>query len=174
MSESSEDKTSSNFWQLIKDLVPVITALLGFVFGTISAENKFLSDTKLQSQSYILDVRQTAYGNFFEGQAKLRESERLENAGFTAEATKLRNEYNLAVKTSLFQIVMFGSKQVNEALAENFQTALHYDSCGEDLQKWQNEARIFQNMRKEVFGDESEEQIDDKTILILLYKCTLP
>jgi hypothetical protein len=69
---------------------------------------------------------------------------------------------------------MIGSKQVNESMAEHFRTAFHYGPCDGDLQRWQNEARIYQNMRKEVFGEESEEHIDDETILVLLFRCTLP
>lgn len=175
MSESSQNNIDNNTWELIKVIAPVIIAVvLGYVFGSITAKNEYLSDTQLQNQSYILDVRQTAYTNFFEGQSKLRESERLEAIGFSEDSAKLRTEYNLAVKTSLFQIVMFGSKQVNEALAEHFQTAFRYDSCEGDLHRWRNEARIYQNMRKEVFGEESEEHIDDETILVLLFRCTLP
>ncbi|MFO7625238.1 MAG: hypothetical protein R6V73_12875 [Anaerolineales bacterium] len=175
MTESLQKNTGNNIWELIKVIAPVIIAIvLGYVFGSITAKNEFLTNTQLQNQSYILDVRQTAYSNFFEGQSKLRESERLEALGFSADAVKLRTEYNLAVKTSLFQIVMFGSKQVNESMAEHFRTAFHYGPCDGDLQRWQNEARIYQNMRKEVFGEESEEHIDDETILVLLFRCTLP
>lgn len=174
MTEASKTNNSVA-WELIKIILPaIIAALLGFGLGTITTKQQFLSDTQLQNQSYILEVRQNAYSNFFEGQAKLRESERLERAGSSVEAENLRNEYNLAVKTSLFQIVMFGSKQVNEALAEHFQSAFDYGSCGDDIQRWQNEAGIYQNMREEVFGKNEEEQIDDNTILALLFKCTLP
>jgi len=174
VSESSTSNTS-NGWELIKVVVEVIiAAILGFGFGTITARQQFLSDTQLQNQSYILEVRQNAYSNFFEGQAELVVSEGLEKAGLSDEAAKLRTEYNLSVKTSLFQIVMFGSKQVNEALANHFRTRFNYGSCGDDIQRWQNEARIYQSMRDEVFGNDNRERIDDNTILALLFKCTLP
>jgi hypothetical protein len=119
-------------------------------------------------------MRQSAYTNFFEGQVKLRESERLEALGSTDAAKQLRNEYNLAVKTSLFQIAMFGSKQVNEALAEHFRITRNYEPCVGDKQNWIREAGIYQNMRGEIFGSTSEERVDDDTLLIMLFRCTMP
>jgi hypothetical protein len=174
MSENLRNEIKKNLWDLIKVLIPLVTAFLGFIFGSITEENKYLSNVQLQNQSYILEVRQAAYTNFFEGQVKLQESELLEAQGLKDEAAKLRQEYNLAVKTALFQIAMFSTKPVNDAMAEHFQSISQYGPCVGDRQKWLNDVQIYQNMRQEVFGNNSEQKVDNNTMLILLFKCTLP
>jgi hypothetical protein len=176
MSETLQDKTKKSLWDLIKVFIPlvtaILTAILGFMLGSVTEEKKYIADVQLQNQSYILQQRQSAYTNFFEGQAKLRESQRLETAGSTDAAAKLHQEYELEINNAVFQIAISSTKQVNDSLARYFQTAFKYGPCVGDKQKLINDTQIYQSMRQEVFGNNSEERIDDQTMRILLFQCT--
>ena len=175
----TQDSAKKSVWDRIKDFVPLLvaalTAVLGYISGSVIAQNKFLSDTQLQNQSYILELRQSAYNNFFSSQAKLQESERLANNGSTDEADKLRQEFNLEIRTARFQLAIFGTKPVIDALVKHFRTSYDYDRpCSDDQQTWENNAQIYQNMRLEVFGSDAEQRVDDSTLITLLYGCTPP
>ena len=73
MSEILHNSPKNKVWDQVKNLVPVVTAFLGVMSGAVIADKTYISDTQLQNQSYILEVRQEAYTNFFKSQANLRE-----------------------------------------------------------------------------------------------------
>jgi len=176
MSEVSQDHTKKTFGGRMKELPPVFVTVLVFVLGLVTGWVGNVYNVQLQNQRYILELRQSAYSNYFEGQAKLQQSRQLRGAGLTDEADKLQTESNLTINQALFQIAIFSTKPVNEALAEYFRTRFpdEYDPCPGDRQAWLNDAKIYQTMRQEVFGPGSTEIVDDETLLILLFGCTLP
>lgn len=176
MSEVSQDHTKKTFSDRMKELPPVFVTILVFVLGLVTGWVGNLYNVQLQNQRYILELRQSAYSSYFEAQAILQQSRHLRAAGLTDEADKLQQEFQLTVKQALFQIAIFSTKPVNEALAEYFRTTFpdEYGPCSGDRQVWLNDARIYQTMRQEVFGHGSDQTVDDETLLILLFGCTLP
>ena len=175
MSEPLRGTKEKSFWNVMRDVMPFITAIVAFVGGVVTGEFRSRSDVQLQNQRYLLEVRKEAYTNYFEGQAGLQQAEDLEAIGLKEEAEKLRREYELRVKTSRFQIAVFSTKPVVNALAHYFRDYFkdEFGLCFGNHQKWIDDVKTYQNMRQEVFGDKIEQRVDDNDLSVLLFLCKL-
>ncbi|HEX9942729.1 MAG TPA: hypothetical protein VGG03_11975 [Thermoanaerobaculia bacterium] len=155
MAEAAKEKKS--LYGVAKDYMPVTTAILGFLLGLITGQMKYASDVKLQYQNRLLDIRKDAYTKFIEGQAKLRQAKEREAMGDTEEAKKLRREYELSIKTARFQSVLVSTKPVIDAMVAYFRVADGRPPCPGEPKTLRLDVQIYQNMRREVFGDEGDE-----------------
>lgn len=164
----------------LKDWMPLITALIAFIGVGMGAGLQKYLEARSERQKNLLELRLNAYRTFFGGQAKLQEARQLELAAPVAlspeqqqAAEKLQVEYRLAVKDAKFQIAVFGTKPVVESLANYFRRYFPVERCGGSAEMWRDDIQTYQQMRREVFGDDASQRIDDATLLLLLFNCQL-
>ena len=123
--------------------IPLLVALVGFAGGALvgpylTAQHQTAKDTT--------DRRVAAYKKFFAAQAKLLQSG---SPNLTEEnKKKLTDEYEQETKEAKFEIGVFGSPEVIQALVNWFDKKDRTDL--KDL--WKEDAKIYQAMRGEIFG----------------------
>ncbi len=156
-------------------LIPVMIALIGVVGGMLGYALQYLVVTHQEQQKNLIESRTSAYAKYFEGQTKYRESVYLKNQGMKDEAEKLDLESSLLLNESNFRIGIFGTRPVIEAIAANYEKYLTTTPPIDDKyrQQWIDEIKIYQRMRDEVFGGNRDQKVDDRVLLILLFKIRL-
>ena len=80
---------------------------------------------------------------------------------------ELTQEYEQEIKEARFEIGAFGSPEVIQALVNWFRIIAKTDETEADL--WKQDVKIYQAMRKEIFGKERV-QIDDGDLYDVLFK----
>ena len=151
---------------ILKDVkVPLLIAFVGFAGGVIGSFVGPYLTAQHQTAKDITDRRVTVYNKFFAGQAKLLQSR---SPDLTKEQKdKLIREYQQEVKEARFEIGAFGSPEVIQALVNWFRIVAKTNEKDADL--WKEDVKIYQAMRKEIFGNERV-QIDDADLYDLLFK----
>ena len=151
---------------ILKDVkVPLLIALVSFAGGiAVSLIGPYLA-SKHQPAKDITDRRVAVYQKFFAGQAKLLES-RSQNLS-KENKDKLIREYQREIKEARFEIGAFGSPEVIQALVNWFRIVAKTDEKDADL--WKQDVKIYQAMRKEIFGKERV-HVDDADLYDLLFK----
>jgi len=138
--------------------IPLLVALVGFAGGALvgpylTAQHQTAKDTT--------DRRVAAYKKFFAAQAKLLQSG---SPNLTEEnKKKLTDEYEQETKEAKFEIGVFGSPEVIQALVNWFDKKERTDL--KDL--WKEDAKIYHAMRGEIFGTGGK--IDDADLYYLLF-----
>ena len=142
---------------ILKDVkVPLLIAFVGFAGGVIVSFIGPYLTAQHQTAKDITDRRVAVYNKFFAGQAKLLQSR---SPDLTKEQKdKLTREYQQEVKEARFEIGAFGSPEVIQALVNWFRIIAKTNEKDADL--WKQDVKIYQAMRKEIFGNERV-QIDD-------------
>jgi hypothetical protein len=79
---------------------------------------------------------------------------------------KLTEEYEQEIKEARFEIGVFASSEVIQAMVNFFGILDKPDHRNDNL--WQADVRIYQAMRKEIFGDEKR-KVDDADLYYLLF-----
>lgn len=141
--------------------------------GLIGAYFQQYFDTRLQEEKTLLELRKDAYTAFFKGQAALQQ---LVNAGARlseADAESMRAEYTRSVTNARFSVAIFSSKPVVDAMANFFLAHHHQEDCVGARQKWLDDAKIYQNMRQELFGSRASQRVDEKNLLLMMFNCRL-
>ena len=152
-------------------LLPVFTAILAFVGSLLGARFLLPVNVQFEQEKALLELRRSAYTEFFEGQARayiLR--------GYPNVAPEDR-ENRIRVAKAKFFVAVFSRKQTAEAMADYWDKHVMRpepaDSCV-SRDKSLADALMYQRMRTELFGDAADQQIDADKMLILLYDCRLP
>src|SRR3990172_7331501 len=101
-------------------VMPLITALIALGGVLIGAGIQHFYTLRQQNLGNLQELRANAYLNFFQGQAKLLESEETRSRGNAREAERLLSEYRLLVKDARFRIGIFGGGSVVSALSKYF------------------------------------------------------
>jgi hypothetical protein len=153
-----------------------LLAALGAAFGAYLQQNYAV---QLEKEKTLLTIRKEAYTDFFKGQvAKDKDT-----------AT-----YETLVQQGRFGIGVYSSKPIVEALAKYFEY-LHENEpiearCKDSREKWNLDVKIYQEMRRELYEDESltiyqrawrwlfpeepRQKVDDKTMWRVIYNCPVP
>ena len=138
--------------------VPLLVAFVGFAGGALVGP--YLT-AQHQTEKDVTDRRVAAYKKFFAAQAK-----RLQSGSpnlSKEDKKKLNDEYEQETKEAKFEIGVFGSPEVIQALVNWFDKK---DRTGlKDL--WKEDAKIYQAMRREIFGKRGK--IDDADLYYLLF-----
>ncbi len=142
--------------------VPLLVAFVGFAGGVIGSLVGPYLTAQHQTAKDITDRRVAVYQKFFAGQAKLLES-RSPNST-KEEKDKLTKDYQQETKEARFEIGVFASAEVIQALVNWFEKKDRTDQ--KDL--WKEDAKIYQAMRKEIFGTRGK--VDDADLYNLLFK----
>jgi hypothetical protein len=154
--------------------VAIPTALLAALGAAFGAYWQQTYAVQLEKERTLLSIRKEAYNNFFSGQV----------AQNTDPA-----KYQSLVQTALFPIAVYSTKPTVEAVAEYFKY-LGVPECGDAPEKWELDAKIYQQMRRELyedqnvtiyqriwsslFGEDHSQRVDDKTILRVVFACQPP
>jgi hypothetical protein len=154
--------------------VAIPTALLAALGAAFGAYWQQTYAVQLEKERTLLSIRKEAYNNFFSGQV----------AQNTDPA-----KYQSLVQTALFPIAVYSTKPTVEAVAEYFKY-LGVPECGGAPEKWELDAKIYQQMRRELyedqnvtiyqriwsslFGEDHSQRVDDKTILRVIFACQPP
>ena len=152
-------KTSKPLEILKGGTIQLLVALVGFAGGALVGP--YLT-AQHQTAKDITDRRVAVYQKFFAGQAKLLESKSPEST--QEEKDKLTKEYRQEIKEARFEIGVFASPEVIQALVNWFKKQNRTDL--KDL--WKEDAKIYQAMRKEIFGTRGK--VDDADLYNLLFK----
>jgi len=152
-------------FEILKDIqVPILIALVSFagaIFGSLIGP--YLT-AKHQITKDVTDRRVAVYNKFFAAQAKLLQ---VRSGKLTIdEEDKLTREYQQETKEARFEIGVFGSPEVIQALVNWFRIIDNTDRKDADL--WKADVKIYQAMRKEIFGNKSG-QIKDRELYYLLF-----
>ena len=115
-----------------------------------------------QTTKDVTDRRVAVYQKFFEGQAKLLQS----RSPNSEDKKKLTEEYEQEIKEARFEIGVFASSEVIEAMVNFFGILDKPDQKDDNL--WQADIKIYQAMRKEIFGNERR-KVDDADLYYLLF-----
>ena len=98
--------------------VPLLVAFVGFVGGVIGSLVGPYLTAQHQTAKDITDRRVAVYKKFFAGQAKLLESRTPEST--KEEKDKLTKQYRQEIKEARFEIGVFASPEVIQALVNLF------------------------------------------------------
>jgi len=144
--------------------IPLLVAFVSFAGGvTGSLLGPYLT-AQHQTTKDVTDRRVAVYKKFFAGQAKLLQSR---SPGSTKEDTeKLTKEYQQEIKEARFEIGVFASPEVIQALVNLFGIMDNPDHKDDNL--WQADVKIYQAMRKEIFGNKTR-KVDDADLYYLLF-----
>src|SRR5215471_5934634 len=128
-------------------VVPVLAAILAFVGGLLGAQVQLPLNVQLEQQKTLMEARQAAYGDFFEGQVKASILERYPNASEEMQKNLIR------VAKAKFFVAVYSSKPTAEAMAHYWDTYLTPKDafCG-PRDKFRADVQIYQQMRRELFG----------------------
>ena len=138
--------------------IPLLVALVGFAGGALVGP--YLT-AQHQTEKDVTDRRVAAYKKFFAAQAKLLQSG---SPNLTEEnKKKLTDEYEQETKEAKFEIGVFGSPEVIRALVNWFDKKDRTDL----KEIWKEDAKIYQAMRREIFGERGK--IDDADLYFLLF-----
>ena len=141
--------------------IPLLVAFVGLTGGLIGSLIGPYLTAQHQTAKDITDRRVAAYKTFFAAQAKRLQSW---SPNLTEEAKKkLNDEYEQETKEAKFEIGVFGSPEVIQALVNWFDKRNRTDL--KDL--WREDAKIYQAMRREIFGKTG--QVDDLDLYYLLF-----
>ena len=138
--------------------VPLLVAFVGFAGGALVGP--YLT-AQHQTAKDITDRRVAVYQKFFAGQAKLLESRSSEST--KEQKDKLTQEYRQEIKEARFEIGVFASPEVIQALVNWFDKKDRTDL----KELWKEDAKIYQAMRSEIFGRRGK--IDDADLYYLLF-----
>ena len=144
--------------------VPLLVAFVGFTGGVIGSLVGPYLTAQHQTAKDITDRRVAVYKKFFAGQAKLLESRTPEST--KEEKDKLTKDYQQETKEARFEIGVFASPEVIQALVNLFGILDKPDQKDDNL--WQADVKIYQAMRKEIFGNKTR-KVDDADLYYLLF-----
>jgi membrane-associated HD superfamily phosphohydrolase len=143
-------------------IVPLLVAFVGFAGGVIGSLVGPYLTAQHQTAKDITDRRVAVYQKFFAAQAKLLQSTAPNST--KEEKDKLTKDYQQETKEARFEIGVFASAEVIQALVNWFEKKDRTDQ--KDL--WKEDAKIYQAMRKEIFGTRGK--VDDADLYNLLFK----
>ena len=141
--------------------IPLLVAFVGFAGGALVGP--YLT-AKRQTAKDVTDRRVAVYQKFFAGQAKLLESRSSESTKEQKE--KLTQEYRQEIKEARFEIGVFAGPEVIQAMVNLFGILDKPDQKDDNL--WRADVKIYQAMRKEIFGNETR-RVDDADLYYLLF-----
>jgi hypothetical protein len=141
--------------------IPLLVAFVGFAGGVMGSLVGPYLTAQHQTTKDITDRRVAVYKKFFAAQAKLMQSTSPDST--KEEKDKLFKDYQQETKEARFEIGVFGSPEVIQALVNWFQKKDTTDE--KDL--WKEDVKIYQAMRREILGKTG--QIDDRDLYYLLF-----
>ncbi len=150
-----------------------ITATIGLLGIAAGAWFQHIWTIQQEREKNIRDLRLSAYGKFFAGQAKRQQAEDHRAAGDIKEATRLHNEYASLIKDSKFPIAAYGGKDVIKSLALHYKINLKSPPCDGSREIWIRDIDTYKNMRREILQDKYED-VEASDLTVLLFDCTLP
>jgi len=151
-------KTSKLLEILKGGAVPLLVAFVGFAGGALVGP--YLT-AQHQTEKDVTDRRVAAYKKFFAAQAKRLQSGSPNSS--KEDKKKLNDEYEQETKEAKFEIGVFGSPEVIRALVNWFDKKDRTDL--KDI--WKEDAKIYQAMRREIFGRRGK--VDDADLYYLLF-----
>lgn len=157
-------------WQRLLPLLIALVAFIGSALGAIYPRWAFPAE---ETQRRLIESRINAYHDFLKGQAKLQESIQLSEEGKKEAAEKAQQEYSILVKESKFNIAVYGRKEEVIAIANYFRKYLNIPACGGLREKWEDDVRIYQEIRNGVYRNDSSEMVDESSLAVLLFDCHL-
>jgi hypothetical protein len=141
--------------------IPLLVAIVGVAGGVIGSLIGPYLTAQHQTAKDVTDRRVAAYKKFFVAQAKRLQS--LAPNSTEEVKKKLNDEYEQETKEAKFEIGVFGSPEVIQALVNWFDKKNRTDI--KDL--WKEDAKIYQAMRREIFGKTG--QVNDLDLYYLLF-----
>jgi hypothetical protein len=144
--------------------IPLLVAFVGVAGGVIGSLVGSYLTARHQTAKDVTDRRVAVYQKFFAGQAKLLESRSSEPT--KEDKDKLTKEYRQEIKEARFEIGVFAGPEVIEAMVNLF--GILDDPDHKDDNLWQADVKIYQAMRKEIFGNERR-KVDDADLYYLLF-----
>jgi hypothetical protein len=125
--------------------IPLLVAVVGVAGGVIGTLLGSHLTVQHQTAKDITDRRVAVYKKFFEGQAKLLQS----RSPNSEDKKKLTEEYEQEIKEARFEIGVFASPEVIQAMVDLFGILDKPDQKNDDV--WHADVNIYQAMR-EIFG----------------------
>lgn len=144
--------------------IPLLVAGVGVAGGVIGSLVGSYLTAQHQAAKDVTDRRVAVYRKFFAGQAKLLESRTPEST--KEDKDKLTKEYRQEIKEARFEIGVFAGPEVIQAMVNLFGILDKPDQKDDNL--WQADVKIYQAMRKEIFGNERR-KVDDADLYYLLF-----
>jgi hypothetical protein len=149
---------ASNALEILKGgTIQLLVAFISFAGGALVGP--YLT-AQHQTTKDITERRVAAYKKFFAAQAKLLQSGSPDSE---EEKDRLTREYQQETKEAKFEIGVFGSPEVIQALVKWFDKKKETDR----KELWREDAKIYQAMRKEIFGNSGK--VDDRDLYYLLF-----
>jgi hypothetical protein len=164
--------SKEHWWQRWMTL---IVAVIAFIGGVLGAGIPHLLFSKEETEKRLLDGRMGAYNDFFKGQVKNIEANALRNnhPDKTVEADQADKEYLDLVNEARFKIAVYGTKADITAIVKYFRN-FTICTCDGPRAKWEDDSQIYQRIRNGFFANDASEQVDNKSLILLLYNCDEP
>jgi|SRR5262245_1750951 len=134
--------------------VAIPTALLAALGAAFGAYWQQTYAVQLEREKTLLSIRKEAYTDFFSGQFAYHNND-------TA-------KYQSLVQNARFAIGVYSTKPTVEALAEYFE-CVGVPACANSPKKWELDVKIYQQMRRELYGEDHSQRADDKTMSRVIY-----
>lgn len=147
-------------------------ALIGFLGGVLGASIPHFMFSKEETEKRLLDSRISAYNDFFKGQVKNIEAEALREKS-PDKADQADQEYKRLVDEARFKLAVYGTKADITAMVKYFRN-FPIPTCKDSRAKWEDDIQIYQRIRNGFFGNDAREQVDDKSLILLLFSCEEP
>lgn len=155
-------------------LVPLGVGLIAFLGSALGAVLPRLAFESEETRRRLLEAQISAYNDFFAGQAQLQEATELFEQGRQSEGNAAQDKYSVAVKGAKLRIGVYGNRSEVEAIENYFRKYLQYPECTGARQKWLDDIRMYQEIRRGVFRGDAEQRVDDAKLILLLHGCRLP
>lgn len=155
----------------IPGMKPVAQWFLSAVIGgaVVALVNQHFA-VQLEQNKTLIELRQQAYVNFFNGQAALRRGD--------------DKVYREKVTDARFVIGVYGTGPTVEALATYYTKHFNFAECPGSKEKWIDDVRIYHRMRDELFGGGMlqtilpfmfrNHDVDDATLALVIHDCKMP
>jgi hypothetical protein len=147
-----------------------ISAVIGG--AVVALMNQYFA-TQLEQDKTLLQLRRSAYQDFFKGQGILQ---RLRSEPDLSEAEKiaLGKEQSVLIRNALFDIAVYSAKPTAAALAAYYKKYLTYGTCPDLRERWVADIETYKQMRRELFGGFFWHNLDDETMVLLVHNCLMP
>jgi len=152
--------------------MPVIVAVIAFTGSALGTAVPRLWFTDEESTKRLLDARLSAYNDFLKGQVKLMEAGGLQEGSPAKE--KALQEYSALIREARFRIALYGTRADIIAITDYFGKYFDSQPCVGSKEKWKDDIRFYQEIRKGIFRNDSDETVNDDRMILLLFNCRAP
>lgn len=150
----------------LEKYLPLVIAIVGAISAALGATISHVLTRSSMLEDRLLDMRKSAYSDFFQGQSLLRSASNKDE----------ENEANNLITKAKFNVLLIGSHSTLCSMVNYWDSANKYHGCS-DSELRKKDAVIYQKMRREIFislGVSESPDVEAYVVVPFLWNCSLP